>query len=69
MKKRILIIDIVLLIITAALLVYYECFSHSYGLAALEEVGKAVVCLFSLGAEIIILIVLIIMWLYGKVRK
>ena len=69
MKKIILIIDTLLIVITTILLIYYNYFDNSYGLAALESVGKFVVCLFSLGIEIIILIILAILWLYSKFRS
>lgn len=68
MKKIMLIIDILLIVITTILLFYYN-YSDSYGLEALESVGKFVVCLFSLGIEIIILIILAILWLYSKLRS
>lgn len=70
MKKIILIIDILLIVITTILLFYYNNpDNYGYGLEALESVGKFVVCLFSLGIEIIILIILAILWLYSKLRS
>ena len=68
MKKIILIIDTLLIVITTILLFYYN-YSDNYGLEALEDAAKCAVCLFSLGIEIIILIILAILWLYSKFRS
>jgi hypothetical protein len=59
MKKIIVITDLGCMLITIALLFYYN-YKPSYGLDALESVGKFVLCLVALGIELIILIIVFI---------
>ena len=60
MKKKIIaILDLGCMLITVAILLYYN-YKPSYGLAALTAVGRIVGCMIALGVEIVILIVIFI---------
>jgi hypothetical protein len=60
MKKVLLVINILIIIITIVLLTSYNN-SQRYGLEALEDWGNYMFCLFALGIETLMLIILIIM--------
>lgn len=67
MKKKILITDIIFIVITISLLLYFN-YTESTGLAALEDAGKFVVCLLCLGVEALILITLCVICLCKKAK-
>ena len=67
MKKKIVIIDTLLIVITYLLMVYIDNLK-SYGLAALENVGKVVLCLIGLGIEATVLIVVAIVAIIQRIR-
>lgn len=67
-KRALFIVDCLLIIITAILLVHYNN-SDKYGLAALEDTGRFVVCLIALGIETLILLSALAIWLFRKFTK
>lgn len=68
MKKTILIIDIIFIIITFLLTVHFN-YSNNTGLAALEDVGNFVKCLFILIVEILLLVYIGVSWMKQNKRK
>ena len=63
--KIIMAIDVIFISITAFYIWYIDN-SESYGLAALEDVGKVVLGVGFLGVELLILIIVCIIMIYKK---
>ncbi|MCR4779445.1 MAG: hypothetical protein K5858_11425 [Lachnospiraceae bacterium] len=59
MKKVILVIDIILMLITIVVFLCIEM-KPTYGLASLSAIAKGILCLFALGVEVLILVILYI---------
>ena len=66
MKAKIIMIIDVIFIVMTVLYIWYIDNSESYGLAALEDVGKVVLGLGFLGVELLILIIVCIIMIYKK---
>ena len=68
MKAKILIIDLILIISTLVIMNYYN-HSMNYGLAALEDAGKVLICLILLGIELLTAIIVFLIWVFSKIKK
>ena len=66
--KLIRIIDVILIVITNLYLLYLNS-DVSYGVVALDDLGKVVLCMFLLGLYILILIVTCIIMIYKKTHE
>lgn len=68
MKKKIIIIDVIVIIINILFLLYFN-YSDSVGLEVLESMGRFVICLLCLCVELLVLIVLGGILLYQKFHR
>ena len=59
MKKIIIAVDILLILITVVIFFYIEA-RPTYGFASLAAIAKGIICLFALGIEVLILVILYI---------
>ena len=66
--KLIMIIDVILIVITTFYVLYINN-RESYGMEALDDLGKFILGLGFLGVEVLILIIVCIIMIYKKFHK